>query len=196
MAYCSQCGASIPDGAKFCPNCGAAVTVADPNAGSAPYGQEKSFYAENPNPQYGGDGNASFYGNDPYHSNANAPYGGGLRASIRKRDIATAIVLSIVTCGIYAIIWLYNIINDLNASLRGPNDKDAGTVILLMIVTCGIYGLIWVYHAGEKIDQIKQMNGEPPSNSAVLYLVLAFVGLSIVTQCLIQSELNKIALYE
>ena len=113
MAYCSQCGASIPDGAKFCPNCGAAVTAADPNAGSAPYGQEKSFYAENPNPQYSGDGNASFYGNDPYHSNANVPYGGGLRANIRKRDIATAIVLSIVTCGIYAIIWLYNIINDL-----------------------------------------------------------------------------------
>ena len=160
MAYCSQCGANVQDGSKFCPNCGAALQPAEPN--TAPE-SDKSFYDANP-----------AYGGNP----------------------AVAVVLSIVTCGIYAIVWLYNVITDMNTALPRPDDKDPVTVILLTIVTCGIYGLIWVYHAGEKVDQIRQMNGEAPSNSSVLYLVLGLVGLSIVSICLIQSELNKIALYE
>ena len=27
MAYCTHCGASLPDGAKFCPVCGKAVAT-------------------------------------------------------------------------------------------------------------------------------------------------------------------------
>jgi hypothetical protein len=185
MAYCSQCGANVQDGSKFCPNCGAALQPAEPNAAPEP---DKSFY--DANPAYGGNpAGAPDNGGYP-------PYGGGFRANIKRRDIAVAVVLSIVTCGIYAIIWLYNVITDMNTALPRPDDKDPVTVILLTIVTCGIYGLIWVYHAGEKVDQIRQMNGEAPSNSSVLYLVLGLVGLSIVSTCLIQTELNKIALYE
>ena len=69
----------------------------------------------------------------------------------------------------------------------------AGTVLLLNIITCGIYGAIWFYKAGEKVDRLKTFNGEPPSHSAVLYLVLSLVSVSIIASSLLQNELNKMA---
>lgn len=36
MAFCSNCGAEIPEGTKFCPNCGAAVKI-QPAAGQPDY---------------------------------------------------------------------------------------------------------------------------------------------------------------
>ena len=119
---------------------------------------------------------------------------GGYRANIKKRDIAITIILSIVTCGIYGLVWFFYLVNDLNIAAQTPSDKTPGMVLLLSIVTCGIYGLIWIYNAGNKVDRIRQFNGEAPSNSAVLYLVLCIFGLGIVAYCLIQSELNRVAM--
>lgn len=36
MAYCTKCGAKIPEGSKFCPNCGAPVNTDVSDASSAP----------------------------------------------------------------------------------------------------------------------------------------------------------------
>ena len=118
---------------------------------------------------------------------------GPMRAAIRQRGVATCVILSIVTFGIYGLVWYFNIVSDLDTASPAADDKTPGTVLLLSIVTCGIYGLIWLYRAGEKVDGIKAANGEAPSSSAVLYLILSLVGFSIVAYCLIQSELNKIA---
>ena len=71
--------------------------------------------------------------------------------------------------------------------------RNIGTCVILSIVTCGIYGYIWLYRAGEKVDKIREMNGEAPQSSSLLYLLLCIFGLSIVVYCLIQSELNKVA---
>ncbi len=173
MSFCRNCGASVPEGNKFCANCGTPV--------DAPETQTRDTNQNNANP------------NDTipnYRTTTTYDY----RVNIKKREIALAVILSIVTCGIYGIIWYVWIINDLNVAAQTPEDKSAGIVILLSIVTCGIYGLIWMYQAGEKIDKIKGFKGEAPSNSAVLYLVLALVGFSIISFCLIQSELNKVAI--
>ena len=72
--------------------------------------------------------------------------------------------------------------------------KSIATVVILTIVTCGIYGWVWLYKAGEKVDKIKELNGEAPSSSSVIYLLLAIFGLAIVAYALIQSELNKVAM--
>ena len=169
MAYCSNCGTNNPDGNKFCSNCGAPILSA----------AEQTRNAET---------------NQDTQTNQTYTVTGGYRANIKKRDIAVTVILSIVTCGIYGLIWFINIINDLNVAAQTPEDKSAGMIILLSIVTCGIYGYIWLYKAGEKVDHIRQMNGEAPQSSSLLYLLLCIFGLSIVVYCLIQSELNKVAL--
>lgn len=71
--------------------------------------------------------------------------------------------------------------------------RNIALCIILSLVTCGIYGIYWVYTAGSKIDEAKTARGIPSSNSNVLYLILNLVGLAIVTDALIQNELNNMA---
>ena len=55
MAYCNNCGNFIPEGAKFCENCGAAVEAQADNYGNAQtnsYSQQGSYYQQ-PDPQQG-----------------------------------------------------------------------------------------------------------------------------------------------
>ena len=58
---------------------------------------------------------------------------------IKKRNIAVCIILSIVTCGIYGLYWLYQLTEDTNALTGDANATSGGMVILLSIVTCSIY---------------------------------------------------------
>ena len=64
----------------------------------------------------------------------------------------------------------------------------------LTIITCGIYGWIWLYKAGELVNRAKANRGMMiDSNSSILYLVLGLFGLQLISWCLIQNELNKMA---
>ena len=99
---------------------------------------------------------------------------------ITRRSIGLAIVLSIITCGIYALYWIVKI-NDTQAT-------SGGMVLLLSIVTCGIYELYWLYKMGERCDRIK---GNASGSNNVVYLILGIFGLSIVSLCLIQDTINK-----
>ncbi|MBQ7500165.1 MAG: DUF4234 domain-containing protein [Clostridia bacterium] len=109
---------------------------------------------------------------------------------ITPRNIAVCIILSIVTCGIYSYYWLYCLTEDLNAIKGDPNATSGGMVVLLSIVTCGIYLWYWLYKQGSAIDELKARRGAPTDNTALLYIILAIVGLSIVDYALIQDEIN------
>ena len=166
MAFCKNCGSELAPGSVFCPNCGSRV---EEDAGAPVTGAPVT----------------------------GAPMAGGPTSkgtvNIQARSIAMYVILSIVTCGTFGLVWFFNMVNDLNTADPRPDDKTPGIVLLLSIVTCGIYQLIWAYKAGEKVDHIRTSNGEAASSSSVIYLVLCLFGLSIVTYCLIQSELNKVA---
>ena len=80
--------------------------------------------------------------------------------SIQRKSIGLCIVLSIVTCGIYGLYWLYCMAEDVNLVTARPNGPSGGLVLLLSIVTCNIYALYWFYRAGDdldrqRVDQIK-----------------------------------------
>jgi hypothetical protein len=113
---------------------------------------------------------------------------------IQRRSVATCIVLSIITCGIYALYWLYCLANDVNTVTRDPNALNGGMVLLLSIVTCSIYLLYWMYVSGQKIDQVKASRGIPSGSTGILYLLLTFFGLGIIAYALMQDELNKLAM--
>ncbi len=80
-----------------------------------------------------------------------------------------------------------------NCCKNNPNATSGGIVILLGIITCGIYMWYWLYKQGDNLDQIKASRGLPAGNSGILYLILAIVGLSIVSYALMQNELNQLA---
>lgn len=45
---------------------------------------------------------------------------------VQNRNIAMCVILSFVTCGIYGLIWLYQMTNDLNTVSRDPNGTSGG----------------------------------------------------------------------
>ncbi len=162
--FCPNCGNNNPDGTQFCSACGTKLSQPQPQYQQPQYQQ----------PQY------------------SAP-AGRYQVNIKKRSIGMCILLSIITCGIYGIIWMISLADDLNTASGRTSDTSGGVVFLLGLVTCGIYTWYWLYKAGEKVDMIRSNNGEAPNHSSVVYLLLSIFGLGIVSYCLIQSELNKVA---
>ena len=170
---CPNCGTNVDERASFCPVCGTKLTAPpqQPFTGQVPQAPVPPSYRSAPSFQ-----------------------GGRYTAPIPNRSIALAIVLSIVTCGIYGLYWLYCIVNDLNTASGDTADTSGGTVLLLSIVTCGIYMYYWNYKAADKVNKIHAMNGELQDTSLnILYLILTLVGFGIVTYALIQNELNHVA---
>lgn len=163
---CNNCGAQIADNSKFCQSCGAPVAQQTP--------PQQPFYQASPqfNQQW----------------NPMPP------AGIEKRDIAITIILSIVTCGIYALVWLARMNDDINKLSNRQDELSGGVVAILSLVTGGLFAIYWAYKAGEKLNEAKSMRGIPTdSNAGIIYLLLSVFGLGIVTYALIQSELNKFA---
>ena len=165
MKYCQSCGAQIPDGTTFCPSCGAkADGGVNPNQ-------------PNPQPQ-------------PQQNFQNA----GGRPQVNPKNIVTAIILSIVTCGIYGIIWYINLVDDVNRVCNdGDSNQSGGMVFLLTLITCGIYGIVWFYKAGKRMNAAGARYGMQIADNSVLYLVLALFGLTLIDYILVQGDLNQFA---
>lgn len=109
---------------------------------------------------------------------------------IKQRDIAVAIILSIVTCGIYGLYWFVCLNDDLN-ELTDREGTSGGVALILSLVTCGIYTIYWMYKAGERVDELKSRRGKEAQYSGIVYMVLSLFGFGIVSYALIQDELNK-----
>lgn len=112
-----------------------------------------------------------------------------------QRDIATCIILSLVTCGIYGLYWFVCLTDDANAIATSSDDVTAsgGMSLLLVFVTCGLYQYYWAYKMGEKLDNAKSERGINSNGGSILYLILTLCGLSIVVWALIQNDLNQLA---
>ncbi|MCI6553647.1 MAG: DUF4234 domain-containing protein [Lachnospiraceae bacterium] len=111
---------------------------------------------------------------------------------VQQRKVGICVLLSLVTFGIYAIYWFICLTNDTNTVTK-TDGTSGGMALLLTFVTCGIYCFYWMYKQGEKLDQAKAAQGLPSGNSGVLYLVLTFLGLGIVSYALMQDSINKLA---
>ena len=187
MKKCPECGASMDDDIRFCTECGASLADAAVDAPSevTEEAEEKveEPVAENveektapaPLPVVPVSDNSGYAGN------------GGYSGVGTNRNIALCIILSIITCGIYGLYWLYCLNKEIS-ELAGEKDyTDGALVIVLTIITCGIYAFYWNYKMGERVDRIKGNSG----NTAILFLVLSIVDLDIINYALMQDTINK-----
>ena len=180
--FCSNCGEIVPAGAEVCTKCGFSFNKPSVNPGV-------SFCSNCGTPVSEGAAFCLNCGN-PVNGAANNGFGapmGGRCAGIQKRDLVKAIILTIVTCGIYGLIWFINLTNDMNKASGRTSDTSGGTAFILSLVTCGIYMYYWAYKMGEKRDIV----ANEKSSASVLYLVLMFLGFGIVVYCLSQDAINK-----
>lgn len=112
---------------------------------------------------------------------------------VEQRNVAVAIVLTIVTCGIYGLIWFVKITDEINILAQTPGETSGGMALVYTILTCGIYSYFWMYKMGEKLDNISLSRGMATQSRGIVYLVLSFVGLGIVSYALMQDSMNKLA---
>ena len=106
---------------------------------------------------------------------------------IKERGLALAIVLTILTCGLYGIYWQVKV-NDEALELADEKGPSGIAVILLTILTCGIYGFFWMYKMGVCTDKMKN---SPNGNTGILYIILTLFGLNIVGMALTQDAINN-----
>lgn len=106
----------------------------------------------------------------------------------QNRSVAMCIVLTIVTCGIYGLYWMYCIHQDVQEVCNNPMQTEGGMVILLTLVTCGIYGVYWSYRMGQALDEAR---GTPGGSQAIAYLLLSLFEFHIIAWALMQNELNR-----
>lgn len=92
----------------------------------------------------------------PQYQSASADYGAGAawkRPVTENRDFVLYVILTIITCGIYGLVFLYSMIQDVNTVCDGDGEHTRGLMglILLSLVTCGIYSFYWYYCLGNRL---------------------------------------------
>ncbi len=106
---------------------------------------------------------------------------------VQKRSIPLAILLSLITFGIYYLYWFVCVTNDTNR-LGKTKTASGGMAILWTILTCGIYTVYWSYMTGKKMGEI-----DGSGSGAGLCLILWFFGFGLIVPILAQSTLNNAA---
>jgi hypothetical protein len=111
-----------------------------------------------------------------------------------QRSVAVAVILTLITCGIYGIYWFIVLTNDVG-KVSGDHDFTGGKHFLLSLITCGIWTYVWSFQVGRHVEQAQHQRGWHASDNALIYLILNFFGLGIVVMALVQSDVNKMASY-
>lgn len=130
---CTNCGTEILNNAAFCPNCGA------PTA------------AQQVAPQYG----QPVYQTAPPQAPAYQQPAGPARQLKANRSFIKTLLLSLVTCGIYAIITYGKITDEVNLVCSRYDGKKSMNYYLLFFliapITCGIAAIVWMHNICNRI---------------------------------------------
>ena len=106
--------------------------------------------------------------------------------SIKTRNIITAILLTLVTCGIYGIYWIVVMTREA-VSVKDTNDNALIEIILMLFLP--FVGLMLVE---KKFSEGLAARHVPHTDNSILYLILGLLGLGIIPLCMIQNDLNKL----
>lgn len=77
------------------------------------------------------------------------------------RSILVYILLSLLTFGIYGLIYIYELARDVNTMCADDGKTTQGLLvyILLSVVTCGIYAIVWWYGVSERVSRAAARRG-------------------------------------
>lgn len=90
-----------------------------------------------------------------------------------NRGLVKYILLTIITCGIYAIYFEYTFARDMNIVCAGDGKKTRGVLaqVIFSALTLGVYSLFWLYGVGERINSNSlQRNVQPRCTGGSLLL--------------------------
>ncbi|MBF0313383.1 MAG: DUF4234 domain-containing protein [Oligoflexia bacterium] len=113
-------------------------------------------------------------------------------ANQHEASIAFNIILSLLTCGLYNIIWNYREMIAVN-DLLGREEFTFLSWALLTLVTCGLYHIYFEYRMARVIIELQERHGVAPEYLLpAISLTLTFFQLWIITDAIQQNEINKV----
>ena len=105
--------------------------------------------------------------------------------------IGMGIVLTILTCGFYALFWQARQFRVLNAWL-GREEYGFWKWFLLSILTCSMYAIYTEYQMSNGIIEIQRKRGwHINPNLGAICVVVSFFGFPIASMAIQQEEINK-----
>lgn len=110
---------------------------------------------------------------------------------INKRSIGICIVLSIVTLGIYFVYWEYLLVKNIRAIQK---DDSSCTKEMLCLILVPFYNLYWWFTRGKIVKDELTKQGYSVKGNEVVYLILAILGLDIVSAAIMQDDFNLLEL--
>ncbi len=108
---------------------------------------------------------------------------------IKKRNIGVCLLLSIVTLGIYDIYWMYLLVKNTRL-IQNDTGDCIGEMLCLIFVP--FYSLYWWYTRGEKVKNEFCDHNCNSTGNGIVYLILAFFYLNIVSMLIMQSDFNTL----
>lgn len=109
---------------------------------------------------------------------------------MQNRSVATVIILTIVTCGIYALYWVYTTAAALEEEGR-TGGLSAGVQLVLTLFFGSVGYALFGYYADNNLNAIRARRGMPASDNKVLYIILG-IFLPIVLIGIVQNDINKL----
>ena len=108
------------------------------------------------------------------------------------RSVPMLVVLSIVTCGIYYLYWIYKTTDEIK-NFMGREDINPALELILVLVTCNIYSLYWYYKYGKIVylEMTSKVGMDNSEDSTVLLVILGLL-VYVVAGAIMQDKLNAI----
>mgnify|MGYP001073231854 FL=1 len=187
--FCFKCGKELDDSAVFCSGCGASqqlntTSTTDDNVNTNTNNDTTATTKQQPTQTTSNE-------QTTYTTNTQSNTNGYTRSLVKNRSIALSIILSIITCGIYGLFWYAFMVDDANKVSGEYDSTSGGLTILYSLLTCGLYKIYWSYKVGKQLYNAGSNCGKDISDNSILYLILSLFGLSIISDALIQNDLNS-----
>ena len=111
----------------------------------------------------------------------------GEKIGFARRNVGSCIILTIMTCGIFGIIWLVKICKDLGR-LHGDENPVGGEVLLYLFVP--FYSVYWAYAQGKQMYEDSKKRGGNLTDRKYIYLFMNLMFMQLFTLGFIQTQLN------
>lgn len=108
---------------------------------------------------------------------------------LQNKNVVTVIILSIVTCGIYSLVWCWQTMH----ALHSQGQKSLVDPIVQFILLFFYIGfIVFALCADANLNSIREQRGLPAKDNKVLYIILGIV-FPIALIALVQNEINELA---
>lgn len=105
-----------------------------------------------------------------------------------RRNVGSCVILTLMTLGIFGIVWLVKICKDLRR-LHGDENPVGGEVLLFLLVP--FYSVYWAYDKGKQMYEDSKRRGGNLTDRKYVYMFMNLLFMQLFTLGFIQTQLNS-----